>query len=41
MATKKTTKSDEVVPVKKERPMRGRGGAQNFPSMIAETKSEN
>ena len=40
MATKKTTKTDELVPVKKERPLRGRGGTANFPSVISGAKSE-
>lgn len=43
MATKKTTKkpeTTEVEPVKKERPLRGRGGTQNFPSVISGAKSE-
>ena len=40
MANKKTNKTEEVAPVKKERPLRGRGGTQNFPSVIAGAKSE-
>ena len=43
MATKKTTKKSEtteVEPVKKERPLRGRGGTANFPSVISGAKSE-
>ena len=43
MATKKTTKKPEtaeVEPVKKERPLRGRGGTANFPSVISGAKSE-
>lgn len=41
-ARKKTTKPDTgaEVAVKKERPLRGRGGTQNFPSVIAGAKSE-
>ena len=35
-----TKKAEDVVPVKKERPLRGRGGTQNFPSVIAGAKSE-
>ena len=37
---KKETTNQDVVPVKKERPLRGRGGTQNFPSVIAGAKSE-
>lgn len=42
MATKKTTKSDSggEVAVKKERPLRGRGGTQNFNNVISGAKSE-
>lgn len=43
MATKKTTKkpeTTEVELVKKERPLRGRGGTANFPSVISGAKSE-
>ena len=43
MANKKQQKdsvSGAVVEVKKERPLRGRGGTQNFPSVIAGAKSE-
>lgn len=42
MARKKTTKADAgtEVAVKKDRPLRGRGGTQNFPSVIAGAKSE-
>ena len=39
MATKKKTTASEVA-VKKDRPLRGRGGTQNFPSVIAGAKSE-
>lgn len=42
MATKKTTKTETggEVAVKKERPLRGRGGTANFPSVISGAKSE-
>lgn len=41
-ARKKTTNTDAgtEVAVKKKRPLRGRGGTQNFPSVIAGAKSE-
>lgn len=42
MASKRATKeaTGTEVAVKKERPLRGRGGTQNFPSVIAGAKSE-
>ena len=41
MATKKKpAETTAVEPVKKERPLRGRGGTQNFPSVIAGAKAE-
>lgn len=41
MATKKKpVETTAVEPVKKERPLRGRGGTQNFPSVIAGAKAE-
>ena len=42
MASKKPTKENPgaEVAVKKERPLRGRGGTQNFPSVISGAKAE-